>query len=97
MKAADQRITLQNTNNGVYTGKLYMGTGRAALNMVWDTAYDWTMAKLTAYNTGSSGTYVKESDLSLVFYDGTKITGSASKDTVCATDSALSCMTNFKW
>jgi len=98
MKPADQRITLQNTNNGVYTGKLYMGTGRVGLNMVWDTYYDWTLAKSSAYSTSTSVTYTKFNDITLTYlYDGTKITGSSGKDTVCATSSALTCATNFVW
>jgi len=82
MKSGDQRLELTNLSDTVYTAKLYMGTGREPLNVVWDTGLDWTFIETnectkcsSTYNTASSISFSKIGSNTATSYQGLNVAG----------------------
>ena len=46
VKSADVRVDFVNSYDVIYTGKLYMGTTRKPVNLIWDTGTDWTVVEI---------------------------------------------------
>ena len=93
------QVDLENFYNIYYSGKIYMGSNREQLNMLYDTGSDWLLCEVhtcetcddTVYNyadeTATSFSVVAPEERDTIVYGSqTSVEGFAVRDTVCLLD-----------
>jgi len=101
-----QTLGLENSNNLMYTGSVWMGLNRKEIDqIVFDTGSDTFVLETSdcflcdgAYNLSNNWrTYEEQSDSpkEMTYGDGTNVQGTGATEWVCLSDEIDSCVTNF--
>ena len=99
---------LENYQNLIYIGKLYMGSNMEPVNINFDTGSYYYFAKVHTCGNCKGGYYDYSDEIGGSFRkdkgsyteeyaDGTRIRGNFVYDTVCASSNPNSCAKDFRW
>jgi hypothetical protein len=106
--SGDTRMIQKNNNNLEYVGKLYMGSSRQEVDVVWDTGSSWTTindhrcdatCEGLVYDTTTSEDFnePKNPVMDEMVYGSSYLEGYAVYDRVCVVDDPDACIPQFKY
>jgi len=104
----DTRQVQKNNNNAEYVGKLWMGSERQEVNVVFDTGSSWLTINDArcdescgnlVYNGTTSANFSEPARPRMTYksYGSSYLEGYAANDSVCIADDPVACMTPFMY